>query len=98
MELLQKSKTGKKERPIKVLQFGEGNFLRGFVDYMIDIANEKGLFDGDIVLVKPIEFGTLERFNNQECQYTVSLRGIVDGKATVMNRVVTSVADTVAAH
>ena len=53
MELLNAAKTGKKERPIKVLQFGEGNFLRAFVDYMIDIANESGKFDGDIVLVKP---------------------------------------------
>lgn len=95
MELLNKEKTGKKERPVKVLQFGEGNFLRGFVDYMIDIANEKGEFDGDIVLVKPIEFGSLERFHAQECQYTVSLRGIVDGEAKVMNRQVTSVADVV---
>ena len=98
MELISKSKTGKKERPIKVLQFGEGNFLRGFVDYMIDIANEKGEFDGDIVLVKPIEFGTLDRFRAQESQYTVSLRGIVDGEATVQNRIVTSVTDVVAAH
>ena len=98
MELLSRSKTGKKERPIKVLQFGEGNFLRGFVDYMIDIANEKGEFDGDIVLVKPIEFGTLDRLRAQECQYTVSLRGIVDGEPTVLNRIVTSVADVVAAH
>ena len=98
MELLSRSKTGKKERPIKVLQFGEGNFLRGFVDYMIDIANEKGEFDGDIVLAKPIEFGTLDRFRAQECQYTVSLRGIVDGKPAVLNRIVTSVADVVAAH
>ena len=98
MELLSRSKTGKKERPIKVLQFGEENFLRGFVDYMIDIANEKGEFDGDIVLVKPIEFGTLDRFRAQECQYTVSLRGIVDGKPAVLNRIVTSVADVVAAH
>lgn len=98
MELLSRSKTGKKERPIKFLQFGEGNFLRGFVDYMIDIANEKGEFDGDIVLVKPIEFGTLDRFRAQECQYTVSLRGIVDGKPAVLNRIVTSVADVVAAH
>ena len=65
MELLSKAKTGKKERPVKVLQFGEGNFLRAFVDYMIDIANEQGKFDGDIVLVKPIEFGTLERFHDQ---------------------------------
>ncbi len=98
MELLSKAKTGKKERPVKVLQFGEGNFLRGFVDYMIDIANEKGEFDGDIVLVKPIEFGSLERFRAQESQYTVSLRGIVDGEATIQNRIVTSVTDVVAAH
>ena len=53
MELLSKAKTGKVERPVKVLQFGEGNFLRAFVDYMIDIANESGDFNGDIVLVKP---------------------------------------------
>ena len=98
MELLNKALTKKKERPVKVLQFGEGNFLRGFVDYMIDIANEKGYFDGDIVLVKPIEFGTLDRLHKQECQYTVSLRGIVDGKAAVQNRIITSVTDAVAAH
>ena len=44
METINRSMTGKKERPIKVLQFGEGNFLRAFVDYMIDIANEQGVF------------------------------------------------------
>ena len=98
MELLSKAKTGKVERPVKVLQFGEGNFLRAFVDYMIDIANEQGKFDGDIVLVKPIEFGNLDRFHEQECQYTVQLRGIVDGEAKRINRVVTSVADAVDAY
>ena len=98
MELLSKAKTGKVERPVKVLQFGEGNFLRAFVDYMIDIANERGEFDGDIVLVKPIEFGTLERFHKQECQYTVQLRGIQDGKAQKINRIVTSVTDVVDAY
>lgn len=98
MELLNRQKTGKKERPVRVLQFGEGNFLRAFVDYMIDIANEKGEFDGDIVLVKPIEFGTLERFHDQECQYTVQLRGIVDGEPKRINRIVTSVADVVDAY
>lgn len=98
MEFLSKSKTGKKERPIRVLQFGEGNFLRGFVDYMIDIANEKGIFDGDIVLVKPIAPGTLDRFRTQESQYTVSLRGMVNGEPAVINRIITSVTDTVAAH
>ncbi len=90
--------TGKKERPVKVLQFGEGNFLRAFVDYMIDIANEQGEFDGDVVIVKPIEFGNLERFHNQECQYTVQLRGRVDGEPKKINRIVTSVADAVDAY
>lgn len=98
MELLSKKKTGKKERQVKVLQFGEGNFLRAFVDYMIDIANEQGKFDGDIVLVKPIEFGSLDRFHEQESQYTVQLRGIVDGEAKRINRIVTSVTDVVDAY
>ena len=98
MELLNKTKTGKKERPVKVLQFGEGNFLRAFVDYMIDLANEQGKFDGDIVLVKPIAFGSLDRFREQECQYTVQLRGIVDGEPKKISRVVTSVTDVVDAY
>lgn len=98
MERLNKQLSGKQERPVKVVQFGEGNFLRGFVDYMIDIANETGGFNGDIVLIKPIQFGTLDMFHDQECQYTVSLRGIVDGEAKVLNRVVTSVADAVDAY
>ena len=62
-------------RPIKVLQYGEGNFLRAFVDYMIDIANEKGVFDGNIAIVKPISFGSTEMFHNQNNLYTVVLRG-----------------------
>lgn len=98
MKLLSKKKTGKKERLVKVLQFGEGNFLRAFVDYMIDIANEQGKFDGDIVLVKPIEFGSLDRFHEQECQYTVQLRGIVDGEAKKISRIITSVTDVVDAY
>lgn len=83
------------ERPIKVVQFGEGNFLRAFVDYMFDIANEKGLFDGSIVLIKPISFGTLERFKAQNCRYNVQLRGRVDGEEYVETRLITSVKDAV---
>ena len=95
---LSKGVSKKQERPVKVVQFGEGNFLRGFVDYMIDVANETVGFDGDVVIVKPIEFGNLERFQRQECQYTVSLRGITDGIASVKNRLVTSVTDAVGAY
>lgn len=95
MKTIDKTMTGKANRPIKVIQFGEGNFLRAFVDYMIDIANENGVFNGDIVIVKPIEFGTLNKFNKQECQYTVQLRGIHEAKAQKINRIITSVADAV---
>ncbi|HPU58673.1 MAG TPA: tagaturonate reductase, partial [Candidatus Avimonas sp.] len=52
-------------RPIKVLQFGEGNFLRAFTDYMIDILNEKTDFNGNVAIVKPIPFGNLDSFKKQ---------------------------------
>ena len=49
MELLNKSKTNFKERPIKVLQFGEGGFLRGFVDYFFKKLNDAGVYEGKVV-------------------------------------------------
>jgi len=98
MDILNKSSIKKTERPVKVMQYGEGNFLRGFVDYMLDIANEKKLFDGNIVLVKPIEYGNLDSFHQQDYLYTVSLRGRVDGKEQVSNRIITSVSGAVDAY
>lgn len=95
MEMLNKKLSKAVDRPVKVLQFGEGNFLRAFVDYMIDEANEKGVFDGSIVLVKPITFGNLDMFHEQECQYTLCLRGRVDGKESVTTKIITSVSDAV---
>ncbi|MBQ9251157.1 MAG: tagaturonate reductase [Clostridia bacterium] len=82
-------------RPVKVLQFGEGNFLRAFVDYFIDIANEKTDFNGSIVLVKPIAFGNLDRFHDQDCRYTVILRGLEEGQRVEKTRLITSVSDAV---
>ena len=81
----------RKPRDIKIIQFGEGNFLRAFVDYFVDIANERGLFDGDVAIVKPISFGNLDRFHKQDNLYTVSLRGKMGGQTYVENRVVTCV-------
>ncbi len=95
MNKLNRQMTSYTDRPVTVIQFGEGNFLRAFVDYMIDIANEKGLFNGNIVLIKPIEFGTLDRYKAQDCQYTVQLRGRVNGNEYVETRQVTSVKDIV---
>ena len=82
MERLTASMAPAPQRPVKVLQFGEGNFLRALVDYFIDIANEKTDFNGSIALVKPINIGTLfPAFKEQDYRYTVMLRGLVDGEA-----------------
>lgn len=86
-----KDKAIKKEYPIKVMQFGEGNFLRAFVDYMIDILNEKGDFNGSIAIVKPISFGNLDMFKEQDNLYTVLLRGKENGEVVNDSRIITSV-------
>lgn len=98
MERLSAALSPAATRLVKVLQFGEGNFLRAFVDYFIDIANEKTDFNGSVVLVKPIPFGSLDMFHAQDCRYTVLLRGLVDGQPVEQSRLVTSVADAVDAY
>ena len=84
----------KKDYPIKVVQFGEGNFLRAFADYMIDIANEKEAFGGSIAIVKPIPFGKLDAFKEQNNLYTVLLRGKENGRVVNDSRIITSVSKT----
>ena len=84
--------TKKTRRPIKILQYGEGNFLRAFADSMVDVANEKGIFCGNVQIVKPIAAGDLEAFRAQDCMYTVLLRGQEDGEAREEKRIVTSIA------
>ena len=66
--------------PEKVMQFGEGNFLRAFVDYFFDVANEKAGFYGKVVLVQPIASGLTELINQQEGLYTLYLRGSEHGQ------------------
>ena len=59
----------------KVIQFGEGGFLRGFADWMIQIINEKTDFDGKVVVVQPIEKGLCDLLTAQNCTYTHLCRG-----------------------
>ena len=59
----------------KVIQFGEGGFLRGFVDWMIQHANEKTDFGGSVVVVQPIENGMCDMLSAQNCVYTHICRG-----------------------
>ncbi len=77
--------------PEKVLQFGEGNFLRAFADYWFDIANEKADWNGKIVLVQPIANGLTDLINSQEGLYTLYLRGSQQGERIDRKRVISSV-------
>lgn len=63
-----------------VIQFGEGGFLRGFVDYFFQKLQDKGLFDGSVVIVQPIEKGMCSVLEQQGCEYNLFLRGIDNGQ------------------
>ncbi len=86
METVQKTK-----RPVKVLQFGEGNFLRAFVDWIIDLLNEKGDFNGSVMMVQPLANGMGQMINDQNGLYTTVLRGMKDGKPAEEFRKITCV-------
>ncbi len=68
------------ERPVKIIQFGEGNFLRAFVDWIVQNMNEKAAFNGNIAVVQPIENGMVDKLNEQDGLYTVILKGLKDKK------------------
>ena len=80
-----------KTAPEKVMQFGEGNFLRAFVDDFFDIANEKAGFNGKVVLVQPIAQGLTDLINKQEGLYTLYLRGSEKGIKVDDKRVISAV-------
>lgn len=80
-----------KDAPERVLQFGEGNFLRAFVDYFIDMMNEKAGFNSKVVLCQPIAPGLADMINEQEGLYTLYLRGFQDGQKVNKKRIISCV-------
>ena len=74
-----------------MVQFGEGNFLRAFIDWKIDILNEVADFNGDVAVVQPIAQGMGDLINQQDGLYHVLLEGIYKGEKTQQTRLITSV-------
>lgn len=74
-----------------VMQFGEGGFLRGFVDYFFHKLAEKGLYDGKIVVIQPLPTGMIDMLNAQDCRYNLFLRGIQDGEVVNERTEITSI-------
>lgn len=86
--------------PEKILQFGAGNFLRAFVDWMIDEANDSGDYKGSIVLCQPSSRSNemTKLFQQQDGIYTLAMRGIEDNKAVEKEKVITSVSRCINAY
>ncbi len=69
--------------PIRIMQFGEGNFLRAFVDWIFKRLNDSGLFSGTVRVVQPIPQGLVDKLKKQDYVYSLLLRGMENG--TVMD-------------
>ncbi len=77
--------------PERILQFGGGNFLRGFVDWIVDEYNEKAGSQLGILVVKPTERGDYQSWRDQEGLFYVLTKGIRNGELVDEKRLVTSV-------
>ncbi|MEN8248113.1 MAG: tagaturonate reductase [Bacteroidota bacterium] len=77
--------------PVKVVQFGEGNFLRAFVDWILDDLNNQGKLNGQVSIVQPIKEGLTDLINKQDGLYHVFTEGIVDGEQVEDIRLIKSV-------
>ena len=85
----------KKIRKENVIQFGEGGFLRGFVDWILQILNEETSFEGSAVVVQPIEKGMCDLLESQDCVYTHIMRGLRNGEPTVEKKLIDVISRTV---
>ncbi len=81
-------------KPTRILQIGDGNFLRAFVDWMVDVANGAGLMNGEIIMAQPLERGVAELMKAQDQLFTVLLRGVHNGQPVQSKRLVSCIKDT----
>lgn len=95
MEILSKKIYNKPERKIKIMQFGEGNFLRAFVDWIIQDLNDKGAINAGVAVVQPMPFGRVNELAEQDGLYTLRLEGIDNGKNVRQSRVIDVIGDCI---
>ena len=79
-----------------VMQFGEGGFLRGFVDYFFKKLNDAGVYEGKVVVIQPIDKGMVNMLNDQNCEYNLYL--IMEDKGEIGGRLSLAVGPTIAPY
>lgn len=88
------SKVVKKvNHPVKIMQFGEGNFLRAFVDWIIDSMNKKANFNAGVVVVQPMPFGRVKELSEADGLYTLYLQGLNNGEVVKTSQVIDCLED-----
>ena len=80
LKSLNKRTAPKSTMPERIIQFGEGNFLRAFVDWIVFNMNQKTDFNASVVVVQPIEHGMVDWLNGQDCLYHLNLQGKENGQ------------------
>lgn len=80
LQALNKRTAPKSAMPERIIQFGEGNFLRAFVDWIVYNMDQKTDFNASVVVVQPIERGMADWLNGQDCLYHVNLQGKENGR------------------
>jgi len=92
MQVLNRQNFNKNKYPTKIMQFGEGNFLRAFVDWQIDILNETTPLNAGIAVIRPIDYDALPLLNVQDGLYTTIIRGLNEqGEAVADHRIISSI-------
>lgn len=81
--------------PIKIVQFGEGNFLRAFVEYAIQKLNQKADFNAGIAVVQPIDKGLVNMINAQDGLYTLFMKGVKKGEEIQEKELITNIVKAV---
>ncbi len=95
MEVISKKLFAKPQRPIKIMQFGEGNFLRAFIEWFIQDLNDKGAINANVALVQPMPFGRVGELASQDGLYTLRLEGIDGGKRVKKSQVIDVIGDCI---
>lgn len=95
METISKKLFDKPERKIKIMQFGEGNFLRAFVDWIIQDLNDKGAISSNVAVVQPMPFGRVKELSEQDGLYTLRLEGIDKGEKVKSSQVINVIGDLI---
>ena len=88
MKTLNSNLVNKATRPIQILQFGEGNFLRCFIEWIIQHMNDTGVLNSNVCVVQPLDFGRVDALKEQDGLYTVILEGLNNGESISQKEVI----------